>query len=572
MIVSPDVQVLHVKRCLTDTGYCARHLLGYDWDEDPKNPGERFNEGKGGVRPYGPHQEMVEFLDSPSRLKLLQAPRKSLKSTIAGSWATRHMLRAPKVRVLYAMKTLIEAKKKLNAIKSHFVAEGTPLRTYFGDQMGEPDTDAYFNLKGRSKSAGLPEYSFQAAGVDVALTGSRYDIGIFDDLVDLDATRNDEQIQKTIDFFQMAFPLRSANAIILVIGTSHHGADLYAWIKEKYSRIFDIRILECGFEPVEDEKTGRHELVGEAKFDLPALQKDRLEEELTLMEYEKFCAQYLNRIVSGKTQPFRRVDFQPVTLDDDALAAMSGYILTDQAYAVDKEACYSVVALVGLDIAGNAYLIDLRVGHFTVARFIDEFFEVRSRWQSRITIHAELFEKIALTAGTRPSLEDRARLLGQRLNIIEVSVSQANNSKIDRIMGLQPRMREKRFYVASTVPRFFQDMTETKVLWHPEGAEEGGMPVPDGELVKEFIMLRRYPKLDIADALANLERVDQNGQRLCRFIPGRVRRKPNPYAWQRQGRDRDTVPGHVFRRRGYAEPGQENAWEDRLQVRQSRYA
>lgn len=542
-------------RCLEDTGFLCRHVLGHNYDEEedprPGMPPRKTNVGTGGVRSDGVYKEITDFLDgrsSRSRYLHLEAPRGTYKSTILQGYIIRHIVRNPNIRILYGMKTAKKALEKTQGIASHFKSRNSKFRKVFGDLRGEKwsEGSGQLNVKGRTIE-GMQEFTFQIFGRDQLPTGGHYDIIILDDLVDKDNITA-EGIAKTREVFNVIDPLLAHGGIMIVIGTRYCDGDLYGTILEEMSGLFESLVLDAGVECT--EKDGKVVLEPNENFPVfPALTLDLLKKKLASMGgVVDFSAQYLNRIVAGVTQPFLRTYFRVKRRDPGLLDSLTAFVLTDTATSENEEGCHSAIALAGLDVVDDAYLLDLEVGHWQPHTFVQRFFDLIARWSSQVYIHAQLFEAVSYSTVFQAFVENEARHREMRLNTIGLKRETTANAKRRRIARLQPRLMAGRFFVCDSVPRVFIDLQETKELFNPEGHKpEDGVPEPSGELVDQFIRWPRFPRNDIADALADIDVMDSQGIRVCKHIPGHTRARR---------RARGTRPGEILRRRpGSLTPG-----------------
>lgn len=547
-------EMLFVQRALNDTGFFCRHILGWNYDQDEES-GLTHNVGTGGVRADGPHKQMVDFLDrdGEKRWKHLEAPRGSYKSTILQGYMMRRVIRDPNCRVLYGMHTIKAADKKLQAIRKQFETNQV-LRDVFGDLQGVPWQGNAFNVAGRTV-VGLQEYSFQATAPDAPVTGGHFDVIVFDDVVVKENSNTAEKVQKILDMYRFALPLLSAGGTLIIVGTRYFDGDLYGYILGNQKRNFEVLILDSGVDVVKTE-AGEWELTGTPLFKHQSL--DWLTKQLRGMDYVEFCSQYLNKIVSGISNPFRREQFRQVRWEE-WMSNLTCYVLTDTAVSDKEEACHSVVALIGLDSDDIAYLLDLKVGHMSVWEFVGEFFEMIRKWERKVPIRAQLFEKIALNTVFRAIIDEEAKRLKVKLNIVDVSRGVGEPSKNQRIRALQVRFENNKFRVVDTVPKKFIDNGQTKTLFDAEGfKDEKGVPLPDGELVLQLVRFPRYSKNDIADAIADIDRATPDGARICSFAPSASRRFYRT-------RERSREPGSYFN------PSDEPVdWWDRLGQNQQR--
>lgn len=509
-----------IRRCEEDTGFLCRYVLGMDYDEAEGPHGkERINEGSGGIRKDGPHRLMTDFVDAPKPRKMLQAPRGSYKSSIIQGRVIREILRNPNARIALGMNKKDNAGEKARAIRQQL--EFNPkIKRFWGDQVGDRWESTRFTVAGRTDHS-LMEPTVTCFSLESPITGGHYDLVILDDIVDHLNVRTREGIEKTQVVWQQCSPLMVQGGQLIVIGTRYHHADLYGEIEDNHP-YYDKLILDCGMEVEKDEEKGIYVLRGTPLF--PHLTKERLDTELAT-GFDYFMCQYMNRVSMGANQPFTRDMFKNIRLGQLKLEKMSGYILTDTAVSEREEGCYNVIAYGCLDEADNFYLLDMRVGHWHIKQFEEHFFEMLTYWSSKTNHRAEVFEKIAYNVALCAGIEREASRRGIRTHIVHSSRKSSDQSKNQRIMRLQSRFQNGKFYVADSVPRFYTDIEKTGIqtLYDPEKYQKNTeMPLPDGELVLEFINFPRWPKKDIPDALADIDERLQDGKKLCPWVSPRV--------------------------------------------------
>lgn len=519
-----DVRAEFIDHALSDTGFFARRILGFDYDQDPLDSEKIYNIGTGGIRDNGPHQQMTEFIDNAGPgIHHMEAPRGTYKSYRFIAFMERRAIRNRNIRILYVRETLAEAQKVLQMMQEHLVAN-EKLISLFGDLKGKrwSGTGKFMDIAGKTDHSS--EYTFTAGGVDVSMTGMHPHLIIADDLVTWNNVRTEEGREKTKACIKMLVPLLMSGGTMIIVGTRYAGGDAYDHLINNIKLASEPLILEAGVELEEDEDEGIIRVVGKPIFDhltLPFLQR-RLGE----MEPADFCSQYLNRIISGAVQPFTREQFKVCDLDGETISMLSGYILTDAATSEDDGNCYSVIAVVGMDATDTAYVLDMSVGHWTPGRFVDEFFNLIARWGGRIAIHSQLFEATTMDEVYISYIEEESRRRGVRLNIEKIKRSGAENKKKDRILRLQGRFKSGRIYFNRTIPTTFADLSRTRnLLSIPHSPLNDGSVRVEGELVEEFINFPRHTRNDIPDALADIDSVEKSsGIRYCRYIPGSVRR------------------------------------------------
>lgn len=499
---------------LGNTIYMGRNILQFDYRKD-EITSEEIRGPECGISSLGPHKVMAAFIENPlTKLKMLQAPRGSLKSTLLEAWLIKEVIRNPNLRVLYGSETYSKALMFIGSIKERF-EQNHILKGLFGDLEGPAGkwSAEKFTIKGRTRT--MREHTFQAFGPDKAVTGGHYDIIILDDLVSWINIATITSMEKVERAFRMVMPLLDPGGTLIVVGTRYHEEDLYGIIENEMGEKFDTLILECGFEVEEDENKQPY-LVGSPKF--VHLTKDFLEGKLVTMGMKDWISQYINRITTGASQHFRRDMFHTATwrpwMED-----LAGYIVTDTATSQQEEGCYSVIGLIGLDSFRFMYLCDLRVGHFKPADFCEELFDVLEQWNNKIVVRKILFENGALQDVFLPLIKSMGRERGISISqkVHGLKRGSGEPGKVRRIQRLSGPLQHGKLIVLDTVAPTFYDLGKNKVLFQMDAhVGPNGEKLPGGELVNEFIQFPLTKKKDIPDAMADIEAVDNLGRYICK--------------------------------------------------------
>ncbi len=521
---SAEEAALFRQKASADTGFYARHVAEFDYDETEGDDGfpVKGNRPFGGIRSTGSHYESTAFLDKPGGRKLMLEPRGSYKSTKLETYCCRHVSRDRDTTILYMMATEEMAKTKVRDMGRILLSDRS-INT-FGPMKGKKWSDSQIFVSGRSHNVAENVANIKAVGRDSDFTGSHYRIIILDDIVNWDNVRNSDQLEKTLDVFKMVIPLLDPGGILIVVGTRYVEQDLYGHIIRNMPS-FDILNQGCGME-VKREESGKWVLEGEPRYE--HLTKEHLQNVFETMCLEgnpaDFVSQYQNSIMSSAEQLFSRQQFRVMRRYETWLDDCRAYILTDTATSTSEKACYSVAALILLDFRDNAYLVDLRVGRMKPWEFVGEFIDLIEKWSPRFMIHGATFEKIGLNDTYQAMITEELRRRGRSIRLVGISRGTADAKKERRIARLQGRFSTGRFWVVDDPSiRTFTDLGQNFPLFDPEGyRDEDNMPWPDGELVKEFVFFPRYGRNDIADAIADIDAVDAKGKRFCPPAPRTV--------------------------------------------------
>jgi hypothetical protein len=499
---------------MTDTGFVARELLGFNYDLDWKT-GRRVNDGTGGIRNEPPYTLMTELMQDPDeRLVEILAPRGGLKSSCLTADCVRDKIANPDFATLMMSGTDPQVRTKSRAIRKVFDKSEQLRQVFKVDSLrGEPWTVDEWTLSIRQDHT-ITDPSFKTGSLIRIPTGGHYHRIYLDDLIDWRNCRTPEQLELAKKILHLIMPLRVPGAKIIVTGTRYNPGDIYSYIDSMPG--WKKLILGCGFE-VEEGKDGLWTLRGDKPM-FPHLTKEYLTEQLRTMSFEEFCSQYLNRHVAGLSQAFKREWFQPLEWDN-SMTGLTTWIVTDAATSVSKTACLSVAVVVGLDSARRIYLLDAFVGKVEPGQYVDELFALHTKWSARTQMTGWTMETVTLTQVLKSWLDAEARRRGLRLNIRDISRSGGERSKDERIKRLQPKLRAKELFVVSTFPTTYRDQQKVKVLWDPVGFTDSNTQerLPSGELVEEFAQFPYYPWKDIADALADIEYVYKSGEQACYY-------------------------------------------------------
>jgi len=526
-----------MQRLLSDTGFLARELLGYNYDEG--DGGRKTNVGKGGIVEYGKTQEAVELLDDTGKQNvMLVMPRESRKSTLLIARCIRAILLDPNIRIFYVTRTDALALEKAIAVRNQL--ERPEITALFGPQKGDRWGSTEFTVATRTMH-GLQNATFTAFSQESMRPGGRCNLLAVDDFIDRTNVTTQDQNRKSKKLWGDLQPFVARDGGIVYLATIWGDDDLTHDLQN--NPLFRDPLggqIVCGAGvKVISTPEGRFDLeVLPSGLTFPHLTLPYLRSKLYGMtmegKFDDFCRQYLNEATVTGAGSFQRKFFKPLRWGDD-LKTLSGYLLTDTATGMQPGSCYSVLAYVGLDPQDNIYLLDLDVGHWDETEFCDHFFDMLEKWQGKCNHCGEAWEAIALAQVYRHQMEKDSRARKLRLRVIEMA-RPPQSHKDARIQRLQPTMKSGNFYVVSTVPKTFMDLDGQKVLWDPAGHYDPQTKamLPAGELVDEFV--KGTGKRDIADTLAMILEYDKGrrgSKRLCVYKPYRPKEPQRSLTQQR---------------------------------------
>lgn len=328
--------------CKTDRMYLGK-VLGYDFQDDV-------------------HPDMFAALDeSLGKLwRLILWPRGHFKTSCVVVDIVASILNDPDIRILVMQATLKLTKGWIREISSHFNGKNPKSRLLeLFPEFAVIEGDAEGFTIGARQRMHLKERTVTAASPKAAGTGQHYTKGYFDDLVNQNNYKNVEaqdQLEKDFDLYQ---PLIDPGGLVCVTGTRYSFADLYQRIIKRNvsDNSWEISIRECYKSdgtllfPARDLKDGR--VIGFTAALLAQLQKN---------DPETFSAQYLNKILVGKSQKFPEsliLSCVRSTTDPNFPHHTPSYFFIDLAEGKKRDSDHSVLTIGKLDHKNALWIVDV---------------------------------------------------------------------------------------------------------------------------------------------------------------------------------------------------------------------
>ena len=376
------------------------------------------------------HKKVCDFVQDNVRKKklLILLPRGSFKSSIITiGYTLWRIAQDPKVRIMITNAVFPMACQFLSQIKAHLTQNENFIRL-FGDFSSEADSWREDRI---DIAAGIEhkEPTVWTTGVAAGKVGSHFDLVIHDDVVSRENITTIDQINKVKNFFKDSLDLVDANKgshkEVIVVGTTWHMADLYAWIQDKETGILDdFAILKMPAYEGEWKK---------GKLLLPPILGWKILEGLKRQQGPShFAAQYLLNPVPPENAlfkpPFRRYEET-----DISGVPLNKFITIDPAISQEKEADYSAMVCVGVDKNNDWYILDLWRERVPPKQLLDQMFYWDEKWKPvQVGIETVSFQK-TLQYFAYEEMKKR----NQNIPIMELKHS--NRGKYERIIGLEPR-------------------------------------------------------------------------------------------------------------------------------------
>lgn len=298
------------------------------------------------------------------------------------------------------------------------------------------DAGIVVKRKGNPKEATVEGHGL----VDGQPTGAHFLLRVYDDVVTLDSVTSPEMISKTTEAWALSDNLgaRSDNGLARAwhIGTRYHFGDSYNTMIEMGA--VKPRVYAATDNGLRD---------GNPVF----LPKVTWEEKKRRQTTGVLAAQMLQNPAAGNSAIFdkawlRFMDIRPATLNV--------YILCDPASSKKKGSDRTAMPVIGVDSAGNCWLLDGYHHRMGLAERWRNLRALRKVWMAMPGVQ---FVKVGYERyGSTSDLEHFELEMKRDQEHFEIHElawpKEGPGSKIDRVQRLEPRFRAGRFFLPAVIP------------------------------------------------------------------------------------------------------------------------
>jgi predicted phage terminase large subunit-like protein len=382
------------------------------------------------------HRDMTTFVSTNKhRNKLCLLPRGSFKSScITVGMSVQEVTSDPNIRILIASETYANAQKFLREIKGHFVGN-TNFKDHYGDFMAEVGwTETEITVSRRTKN--FKEPTITTAGLDVTKVGMHYDRIIIDDPVSQSNVTNNDQIEKTLEWWKLLFSLLEPTGRMIVIGTRWHYDDLYGYIIENEQDHFDVLHRQA------------------IQADGTLLFPERLTHEFLETQRKRqgsyiFSSQYQNTPILDEDAVLKGVQkYFPENLMGRKLYK---FMMIDPAVSEKESADYTAFVVVGVDEEKNWWVLDAIHKRCLPGELIDTAFSLYTLHRPLIVgVEVQAFQKVLVYIFNQEMVKRQIHL-----PIREVK---ADTDKFRRVLNLQPRVEEGKLFIRNDHADLEQEM------------------------------------------------------------------------------------------------------------------
>lgn len=279
------------------------------------------------------------------------------------------------------------------------------------------------------------EPTIEACGLAQGMpTGRHFRLRIYDDVVTPESVTNEEMIKKTTEKWELSSYLAGGERRKWYIGTRYHYGDTYGVI-----------LTRNGATPRVYPATDDGKLEGKPVFlsaEKWAIQKNE--------NRSTIAAQMLQNPLQGKEQTFqagwlRGYELRPRTLNV--------YIMGDPSKGRTKTSDRTAIAVVGIDTAGNKYLLDGVRHRMQMAERWKTLKGLYQKWSRAKGVQSVSvgWERYGQQTDDEYFLEQMERE-GFSFPIEELAwPREGGASKKDRVERLEPDFRNERFYLPAQV-------------------------------------------------------------------------------------------------------------------------
>lgn len=406
--------------------------------------------------------------------------------TVAG--VVQEVLRDPELTVGIFSHNRPHAKKPLNVIKREFETNAALKALYPDVLWAEPAREApRWSDDGGiivRRTSNPKEATLEAHGlVDGQPTGSHFGLRVYDDVVTDKSVTTPEQVDKTTEAWELSDNLGQVGGRAWYIGTRYHLRDTYAVMLERGVVVPRI-----------------HPATNNGRADgNPVLLPPEEWAKKRRLQSRTLAAQMLQNPLAGTDTVFKPEWLRPWEVRPRGLNV---YILGDPSRGRSADSDRTAIAVVGLDSAGNKYLLDGYRHRMPLSERWNALKLLRRKWARMPGIHhVEVgYERYGMQSDDE-YFQERMLMENEPFPIRELSwVREGLQSKEDRVQRLEPDFRDGYWFL----PALVWHPVHGTATWRYDGDEESPT---HGQIVYcehggETAAMRRMRESGAADCIA----------------------------------------------------------------------
>lgn len=363
--------------------------------------------------------------------------REHYKSTIITfAGIVQEILRDPEIRIGIFSHTKPIAKSFLTQIQRELESNTRLHRLFPSVLYANPKADSpqwsldagiTVKRKGNPKEATVSAWGL----VDGQPTSAHFDLMVYDDVVTRESVYTPEQIVRTTEAWELSDNLGAQGGRKWMTGTRYSYADTYHEILKRGAAVLRHR-------PATEDGTigGRPVLFTQKQWD----DKCVAQGEATI------ACQMLGNPLAGNQRMFDQADLQVYEIRPETLMV---YLVIDPARSIKRDSDHTAMAVIGIDYAGNKYLLDGYDHRMDLQERWTRMRDLRKTWRAATGVQAVHvgYERFGAIADL-DYFKERMKVEREAFDIAELEwPREGPGSKIDRIQRLGPDFRSHRFYL-----------------------------------------------------------------------------------------------------------------------------
>jgi hypothetical protein len=295
------------------------------------------------------------------------------------------------------------------------------------------------------------EATIEAFGlIDGMRTGKHYGLLCYDDLVDETMVNNPDVITKVTLAWELSDNLgQLAGTRKWHQGTRYSFADTYGVLIER-------KVLKERRYPATEDGTlkGKPIMLSQKRWD-----------EIKNAQRKTVNAQMLLNPIAGNESTFNMLWLKHY---DVIPSIMNVYIMVDPSKGKTKRSDRTAIAVIGIDVGGNKYLLDGYCHRMKLSRRWELVKQLKKKWENHPGVQMVRvgYEQYGMQTDLEV-IEENMKREGNHFEIEELNTPrEGQHSKKDRIERLEPDMRRGMFYLPAVVYHAdFGGGVENQALW-----------------------------------------------------------------------------------------------------------
>ena len=402
------------------------------------------------------------------------------------------------------------ARKFLRQIKYEFESNETLKQLYpdilYADPKKESPRWAEDSGIVVKRKSNPKESTVEAHGlVDGQPTGAHFLLRVYDDVVTVDSVTSPEMITKTTEAWSLsdnlgARPDDGSLARAWHVGTRYHFGD-------PYNTMIEMGAVKPRIYAATDDGTRD----GKPVFLSPEVWEDKKRKQTSSV----LAAQMLQNPAAGNNAIFNK---EWLKFSDIRPATLNVYILCDPASSKKKGSDRTAIPVIGIDSAGNRWLLDGYHHRMTLSERYAAIKGLRKVWMAMpgVQLVKVGYERYGSTSDLE-YFDEMMQRDKDAFEIVELAwPREGPGSKIDRVQRLEPYFRAGRFYLPAVTKEETKAQARVKAEGQPFRVYSPTMRTDEDKriyslnknLLDEYLVFPFGVHDDLIDAISRIEDIE----------------------------------------------------------------